>query len=82
MLLLGSVYAWGVFRVETESTYQISASLSGLPYMTSLVSYAVTMLIAGKWMNQYRKQIVMLGVVLFVSGFWFQVLQVIFMSLF
>lgn len=70
MLLLGSVYAWGVFRVEAESTYQISASLSGLPYMTSLVSYAVTMLIAGKWMNQYRKQIVMLGVVLFVSGFW------------
>ncbi|MEN9819711.1 MAG: hypothetical protein RL379_489, partial [Bacillota bacterium] len=70
MLLLGSVYAWGVFRVEAETTYQINASLSGLPYMVSLVSYAGAMLIAGQWMNKYRKQIIIVGVVLFVGGFW------------
>jgi len=70
MLLLGSVYAWGVFRVEAESTYQINASLSGLPYMVSLVSYAGAMLIAGQWMNKYRKQIIIVGVILFVGGFW------------
>ena len=70
MLLLGSVYAWGVFRVEAEITYQISASLSGLPYMVSLVSYAGGMLIAGQYMSKYRKQIVFLGVLLFVTGFW------------
>jgi len=70
MLLLGSVYAWGVFRVEAESTYQINASLSGLPYMVSLVSYAGAMLIAGQWMSKYRKQIVIVGAILFVSGFW------------
>jgi len=70
MLLLGSVYAWGVFRVEAEITYQISASLSGLPYMVSLVSYAGAMLIAGQYMSKYRKPIVFLGVLLFVTGFW------------
>jgi MFS family permease len=70
MLLLGSVYAWGVFRVEAEIAYQISASLSGLPYMVSLVSYAGAMLIAGQYMSKYRKLIVFLGVFLFVTGFW------------
>ncbi|MEY3609655.1 MAG: hypothetical protein RLZZ264_176 [Bacillota bacterium] len=70
MLLLGSVYAWGVFRVEVELTYQVNASLSGLPYMLSLVSYAVAMLVAGHYMRKYRFQIVILGACLFVSGFW------------
>jgi hypothetical protein len=47
MLLLGSVYAWGVFRVEVESVMMVNATLSGLPYMVSLVSYAFMMLVAG-----------------------------------
>lgn len=70
MVLLGTVYVWGVFRVEVESLYGISATLSGLPYMVSLVSYALAMWIAGKWMSTHRTHFVIAGVVLFVGGLW------------
>ncbi len=69
MLLLGSVYAWGVFRVEVESVMMVNATLSGLPYMVSLVSYAFMMLVAGRWMDRKRTTIVIGGVLLFISGF-------------
>lgn len=70
MLLLGVVYTWSVLRVEVELVFQVNATLSGLPYMVSLVSYAFAMLIAGKWMFRARSFIVGLGVTLFLSG-WF-----------
>lgn len=70
MVLLCTVYVWGVFRVEVESLYGISATLSGLPYMVSLVSYALAMLIAGKWMATHRTHLVIAGVILFVGGLW------------
>jgi MFS transporter, OFA family, oxalate/formate antiporter len=70
MVLLGTVYAWGVFRVEVETTMGINASLSGLPYMVSLVSYAWMMLLAGKWMSVNRRNIIIIGASLFVLGFW------------
>ena len=71
MVLLGSVYLWGVFRVEVELVFQVNASLSGLPYMVSLVSYALSMLIAGKFMKTHRPWIIWIGVASFVLGFWF-----------
>jgi MFS transporter, OFA family, oxalate/formate antiporter len=70
MVLLGSVYAWGVFRVEVENTMNVNASLSGLPYMISLVSYAFMMLLAGKWMAKHRGKIIVIGSLLFTMGFW------------
>ena len=70
MVLLGTVYVWGVFRVEVESLYGINATLSGLPYMVSLVSYALAMLVAGKFMATHRRQLIIAGVTLFVGGLW------------
>ena len=70
MVLLGTVYVWGVFRVEVESLYGINATLSGLPYMVSLVSYALAMLIAGKFMSTHRTYFILAGVTLFVGGLW------------
>lgn len=70
MVLLGTVYVWGVFRVEVESLYGINATLSGLPYMVSLVSYALAMLVAGKFMATHRRQLIIAGVILFVGGLW------------
>jgi OFA family oxalate/formate antiporter-like MFS transporter len=70
MVLLGTVYVWGVFRVEVESLYGINATLSGLPYMVSLVSYALGMLVAGKFMATHRRQLIIAGVTLFVGGLW------------
>ena len=70
MVLLGTVYVWGVFRVEVERLYVINATLSGLPYMVSLMSYAIAMLIAGKFMSTHRTYLIVAGVVLFVGGLW------------
>jgi MFS family permease len=70
MLLLGSIYAWGIFRVEVEAIYDVNATLSGLPYMFSLVSYAFSMLWAGRWMSTHRRIIVIAGMILFISGLW------------
>jgi MFS family permease len=70
MVLLGTVYVWGVFRVEVERIYFINATLSGLPYMVSLVSYALAMLIAGKFMSTHRTHFIIAGVGLFVGGLW------------
>jgi MFS family permease len=68
MLLLGAVYAWSIIRVEVETVFLINASLSGLPYMVSLVSYAGMMLFAGRYLSLYRIPIVILGSILFISG--------------
>jgi MFS transporter, OFA family, oxalate/formate antiporter len=70
MVLLGTVYVWGVFRVEVERLYLINATLSGLPYMGSLMSYAIAMLVAGKFMSTHRAYLIVAGVVLFVGGLW------------
>jgi MFS transporter, OFA family, oxalate/formate antiporter len=70
MVLLGVVYVWGVFRVEVESLFLINATLSGFPYMVSLVCYALAMLIAGKWMSTHRTYFIIAGFVLFVGGLW------------
>ena len=69
LLFLGTVYAWSVTRVYVESAFGIGATLSGLPYMTSLVSYSTAMLISGQYMYRYRKQLVYGGALLFVLGF-------------
>jgi MFS transporter, OFA family, oxalate/formate antiporter len=70
MLLLGTVYAWSVLRVEVESVLSINATLSGLPYMLSLICYALAMMVAGKAMLKYRRLIVLIGMTSFVGG-WF-----------
>jgi MFS transporter, OFA family, oxalate/formate antiporter len=71
LLLLGTVYSWSVFRVYVELDFEINASLSGLPYMVSLVSYSIAMLYAGKNMFIHRKNLVIVGAFLFISGFVF-----------
>ena len=81
MLLLGSIYAWGIFRVEVESVYGVNATLSGLPYMFSLVSYAMSMLWAGRWMATHRNVIVISGLILFVSGLFIASIQGSFLTL-
>ena len=68
MLLLGSVYSWSIIRVSVETTFLISATESGIPYMLSLVSYSLSMLVAGKIMKRYQRMVVFVGVASFLSG--------------
>ncbi len=51
MLFMGTVYAWSVFRVEVETVYGANTLQSGLPYMTSLFFYAVSMMLTGRFLT-------------------------------
>lgn len=66
MMLLGSVYTYSIYRTELEDTLFISTTLSGIPYMVSLASFAVGMYLFGRFNNlMYAKKLTMLGGALF-----------------
>lgn len=69
MLIMGSVYSYSVFRIPIESTYGLSVIQSGLPYMLSLLFYAISMGISGKILEKVSTNLVFfLGVFLITSG--------------
>jgi MFS family permease len=69
MLLMGSVYSYGVFRLEIESVYGVGTFLSGVPYMTSLFFYAFAMMVAGRWLTSSRLAFfVFVGTLLIIAG--------------
>ncbi len=75
MMLMGTVYSWSVFRVEVELVYGTNTLQSGLPYMTSLFFYALSMMVTGRQMTSKNTQsIVLIGVLLIVLG-WFLAAQ-------
>lgn len=71
MLLMGTVYAYSIFRTEIENIYQVNTLLSGLPYMLSLSFYALAMMVTGRYIhNKNLRQIVFLGSMMIVLGFF------------
>lgn len=48
MVCLGTVYSWSVFRIAIEQHFGVDATTSGLPYMVSLLFYALFMLLFGR----------------------------------
>ncbi|MFA5471554.1 MAG: MFS transporter [Acholeplasmataceae bacterium] len=71
MLLMGTVYAYSIFRTEVTNTYQLSTFESGLPYMLSLFFYALFMMLTGRILNQKNlRYLVVLGTLLIISGFF------------
>ena len=69
MMLLGSVYTYSIYRTELEETLQISTTLSGIPYMVSLASFAVGMFVFGR-LNEphHTKKLSVLGGLLLTSA--------------
>lgn len=53
MVIYGTVYSWGIFRIPVENHFGVGTTLSGLPYMTFLLTYAISMLIGGKLIKKY-----------------------------
>lgn len=51
---LGTVYSYGILRVEIERELSIKSTLSGLPYITSLFFYAISMFFSGKYLTHYN----------------------------
>ncbi|KDR96542.1 Sugar phosphate permease [Peptoclostridium litorale DSM 5388] len=70
MMCLGTVYSWSVFRISIEKIFDIGAAQSGLPYMISLASYAVFMLLTGKHLDKYSPRTIIFIGSLLVGGGW------------
>jgi MFS family permease len=71
MLLMGTVYAYSIFRTEIENIYQVNTLFSGLPYMLSLSFYALAMMATGRYINSKNLRfIVFLGSMMIVFGFF------------
>jgi len=71
MLMMGTVYAYSVFRYYIETEYRIGTFLSGFPYMTSLFFYALSMMVSGRLLKPSRlRGFVFFGTLLISIG-WF-----------
>jgi len=51
-LCLGSVYSWSVFKKPVEQFFGVGATQSGLPYMLSLVFYALMVAVMGTCLDK------------------------------
>lgn len=60
LLCLGTVYSYSVFRKPIEETFQVGATLSGLPYMLALAFYAFFMPFGGKLLTKFPPRLVSL----------------------
>lgn len=69
MLIMGTVYAWSVFRVSVESQFDLGALESGLPYMVSLFFYAVSMMVSGRYLTIHNTRLqALMGTVMIGLG--------------
>lgn len=70
MLLMGTVYSYSIFRTEVETIYQLSTLESGLPYMFSLLFYALSMMMTGRFLSEkYIRSTMILGTMMIIFGF-------------
>jgi MFS transporter, OFA family, oxalate/formate antiporter len=71
MLMMGTVYTYSVFRLEIENLFAVDTLLSGLPYMTSLSFYALSMMVSGRMLKPQRlSMFAFIGTLLIVLGFF------------
>lgn len=70
MLVLGAVYAYSVFRLSLEQSFDISTTISGIPYMVSLFFYALFVMLTGPYLRKYKVRYVAIIGTLFVMIGW------------
>ncbi len=70
MMCLGTVYSWSIFRSPIEKLFDIGSTMSGFPYMVSLLFYAITMVIAGKFLDRFNPRTIIIVGGLLVGGGW------------
>lgn len=74
-MTLGTIYSWSVFKNPVEASLGLSSTQSGLPYTFFLVSYAVSMPIAGSFLDRIGPRLsiiiggALVGLGWFLSGF-------------
>jgi len=70
MLVLGAVYAYSVFRLSLEEVFNISTTISGIPYMVSLFFYALFVMLTGSYLRKYKVRYIATIGTLFVMIGW------------
>ena len=71
-LCLGAIYAWGIFTgalQDPEGIFKFSATETSWIFSAGLASFALTMIMAGRWQDKYGPRIIALlgGIVLGVG---------------
>lgn len=61
MLVYGTVYSWSIFRIPVEESYGVGTTLSGLPYMVFLATYAGSMMAGGKAIGRFSPRAILLA---------------------
>jgi MFS transporter, OFA family, oxalate/formate antiporter len=75
LLCLGTVYSWSIFRKPLETTLNIKATESLLPFAVLLAVFAILMPITGRYIERYgATRVTMVGGIItglgyFLSGF-------------
>jgi len=70
MMSLGTVYSWSIFRIPIEEKFGIGTTQSGFPYMVSLASYAIFMLISGRYLDRFSPRAIIIVGGLLVGLGW------------
>jgi MFS family permease len=70
-MCMGTIYSWSIFRKPIETTFNVGATESGLPYMVFLVFYAVTMPFAGNLIDKHGPRLMTIVGGVFISIGWF-----------
>jgi MFS family permease len=70
MMCLGTVYSYSVFRLPVEKLFNIGATQSGMPYMTSLAFYAFFMFLSGRLLDKFNPRHIIITGGLLVSLGW------------
>ena len=70
MMMLGSVYTYSIYRPFIETQFQVSITISGLPYMFSLGFYALSMLMTGKLIRKVALKILIVIGAMLLAGSW------------
>lgn len=70
MMCLGTVYSYSVFRLSVEKLFNIGATQSGMPYMTSLAFYAFFMFLSGRLLDKFNPRHIIITGGLLVSLGW------------
>lgn len=70
MMCLGTVYSYSVFRLPVEKLFNIGATQSGMPYMTSLAFYAFFMFLTGRLLDKFNPRYIIIAGGMLVSLGW------------
>lgn len=69
MTILGSVYTYSIYRLELENSLNINSTISGIPYIFSLLFFSIMMSFSGRYLKiENIKKLVFAGGFLLIAA--------------